>query len=158
MRWSAEQDEALRECASQGVEACTRLLARRFGVRRTPEAVQRHGQRIGVTFRRYEICPRCGGKTTQIKRSGLCPACHMRELAAQAREKRKEIERDAKDNESGETYAAARREWRRARQAELRDRKRDCGDYVDLSAQMSTTWSEYQASQNSHEKIGGNGD
>lgn len=122
MKWTEEQEDILRDHAHQGVEAVLEELAL-IGVYRSASSVQRHGSRIGITFTKYETCPLCGSPTSKLKRSGLCPTCHIRLLAQKSRERRKEIKAQIKECEQGERYKEARTEWNRERQRNLRRKK-----------------------------------
>lgn len=119
--WSSEEDEALVELAHLGAEGCRRELAARFGIRRSAAAVQRHGSRLGVSFRRLAQCDGCGGwfAAGQL-RGGLCGDCRMRSLIERHRARL----RAAEDNSARGTQRALKREYDRVRQAAVRAEKR----------------------------------
>ncbi len=116
-KWTTGQDDVLRECGSQGVVECRRELYRRFGVRRSAEAIQTRASRIGVSLTAYELCPGCGRPTRRLKSTGLCDLCHERSFTP-ASEQRARV---MCAMESTEEDARAIDEARRAR---LRERQR----------------------------------
>lgn len=120
LAWTAEQDECLRECSRLGADECRRELWRRFGVRRTREAVKARASRLDVSLERYEACAECGRPVKRLKYSGLCELCHERSfVGASARRARimKEMEED-------DVYRNAVRDAKRARMRERQRRHR----------------------------------
>lgn len=117
LAWTAEQDECLRECSRLGADECRRELWRRFGVRRTREAVKARASRLDVSLERYEACAECGRPVKRLKYSGLCELCHERSFVG-ASARRARIMREMEEDEE---YRSAVRDAKRAR---LRERQR----------------------------------
>lgn len=115
-KWSAEQDEFLREHGNEGAERCAALMRHRFGVARTPEAVRRHAYRAGIPIIRYELCQRCGKAVRQLGGDGLCRVCHYRRLADEQRAFNREVVAELRDQAREEEYAQVRKEYQNARQ------------------------------------------
>lgn len=145
MRWTVEQERILFEHGNRGAKYCAELIARRYHVRRTPEATRRHAYRIGIPMAIYETCHECGRAVKKLnRRSGLCPPCHAHKLWLAAVEEEQEIITNLR--KGGEDDAAYKREKRRydaQRQKNSRLRKQ-CGDSVGLSTEMSHRRSEAQ--------------
>lgn len=118
--WTAEHDECLRECASLGPDECRRELWRRFGVRRTREAVKARASRLGVSLERYEACSECGRLVKRLKPSGLCELCHERSFVSASKRRA----RIMKEMEEDEEYRNAVRDAKRARARERQRRHR----------------------------------
>lgn len=118
--WTAEQDECLRECAQLGADECRRELWRRFGVRRTRDAVKARASRLGVSLERYEACAECGRPVRRLKYSGLCELCHERSFVS-ASARRARIMKEMEDDEG---YRSAVRDAKRARARERQRRHR----------------------------------
>lgn len=103
LRWTPEQDAWLEANAHRGAARCARDMAREFGVCRTGRAVERHGTRIGVSWKRYEVCPECGMEYRDLNRkNGLCPECSARML----RNRNEERWRRSIDNQAAAEVAA----------------------------------------------------
>lgn len=93
MKWTPEQDSYVIENAHQGAEQVAKDMQTLFDVKRSPEAVERHGLRIGASFSRWEVCPQCGQTVHKLKSSGVCEACHWRNLAGEKRRAREDLEK-----------------------------------------------------------------
>jgi hypothetical protein len=125
MKWTAGQDETLRECASQGARVCAHEIKRVHGIQRTPNAVRVHAHRIGVSLYAYEVCPGCGRTTKKLRRDGLCGACHERRLARKAREELTEVKTKINDGTNDGDLERAKREHGLARKAVSRSNTHD---------------------------------
>lgn len=135
--WTCEQERVLFEHGNQGAEYCASLIARRFHVKRTPEATERHANRIGAPMVIYETCPECGRLVRKLNRlSGLCEECNSKRLASKWADIRKQLEEEIDDD------GAARKAYQRERAAVCRLRKNDCEGFVDLSENLSIRRSE----------------
>lgn len=80
MRWTPELDEFLERNSMHGAEWCARRISRITGRYVSTQAVARHGNRIGVSFRRYGYCTECGMPYTRLAKDGECAACHAERL------------------------------------------------------------------------------
>lgn len=80
MRWTPELDEFLERNSMHGAEWCARRISRITGRYASAQAVARHGNRIGVSFRRYGYCTECGMPYTRLAKDGECAACHAERL------------------------------------------------------------------------------
>ncbi len=119
-RWSAEEDEIVRDFGSRGAARCARIIYERTGVRRSTQAVRRHGYRIGACMVRHEVCPRCGATVASLVRtSGLCRECNYRLLAEEQREESRrikdELRRERGHEQAKREYDTARRDRQRAK-------------------------------------------
>jgi hypothetical protein len=115
-RWSRQQDEYLTEHCNEGAEAVADGMRVRFGISRTPGAVQRHASRIGLSCYVYEICPSCGGKYDHLERCGVCHQCRQLELAEYERTvKRDSILAEIRANQSRAERRKAEREYEKER-------------------------------------------
>ena len=120
-KWSWQQDSVLWEHGHEGAERCATIIWQRFGISRTPGAVQRRASRIGASMLRYEICPGCGRRTREITERGVCPICHQRELAHGQREFNKLLQAEIRRSlKSTDEYRKAEREHEKARQENSR--------------------------------------
>lgn len=149
-----EQDDILREYGTQGAKKCADVIAARFGVRRSEEATARRMSRIGVSRRSYATCPVCGGLYDRLMPSGMCAVCNMRRLKEEADAFEAKYRRG--DGRASAEFAQAKRDYDTARQRAYRRAKREgaltpreqrmrenrCGDYVDLSRDLSRTSSQ----------------
>lgn len=125
MRWTQEQDEYLAAHAHKGAEWCRRGMFSELGVLRSADAIWRHAYRIGVSMRRFEVCPECEREVASLTASsGLCKECHMRMLATRSRQVREVVEGALADDE---------REYERNRKW----LQRHYGEIVELSRKMS---------------------
>ena len=116
-RWTEEEDELLAQVAHRGVSYARRALKRAFGTSHSADAVRRHGNRLGLSFRRYEVCPRCGKPVTSLRtKSGLCRECNYEELAL---EQRRQWEQ-ARDRSATRREKALKREYDKYRQRNRR--------------------------------------
>lgn len=90
MQWTTKQDAILAEHSHKGAIWCAHELYRRCGVRRSVKAVERHGNRIGVSWMRYEVCPKCGETVDRLTASGtsagLCRVCALQAQRDAARD------------------------------------------------------------------------
>ena len=140
-KWSKEQDNVLMEHGHEGAERCASIIRHRFGVARTPEAVQRRASRIGASMLKWEICIGCGAKVSKLYDDGLCPTCHTKRLIEKNRAETDRIREQIRKAESSDEYIAAKREYARVRKenSSLRKKHRlsNCGDFVDLSKDLS---------------------
>lgn len=123
-KWSRRQDDVLWEHGNEGAERCAEIIERRFGVRRTPDAVKRHAYRIGAPIYRFEICPSCGGKFDHLGPDGICAPCHKRSKAEDERRKRDAILAEIRANQSPGALGKAEREYAKERQANSRLRRK----------------------------------
>lgn len=122
--WTTAQDDCLRECASQGADECRRELWRRFGVRRTRDAVKARASRLGVSLERFEACGECGRLVRRLKYSGLCELCHERSFVS-AGARRARLLKEMEDADGyDEAVRAAKRA--RARERQRRHREKKC--------------------------------
>ncbi|MGI6032354.1 MAG: hypothetical protein ACOX69_02935 [Coriobacteriales bacterium] len=107
LRWTTEQETVLEETAPLGLEACRDELIEQCGVVRSTAAIQRHGSRIGLSFRRYERCERCGALFRYgYLRNGICETCRTKEFEARAKERAayaKELAETAERNQAIDT-------------------------------------------------------
>ncbi|ANE22433.1 hypothetical protein AAY81_04075 [Denitrobacterium detoxificans] len=144
MRWTTEQDDALRAAASTGAAGARTRIFVECGVLHTEEAVIRRASRLGVSLARYEICPECGRKVPKLDRDGRCRVCHKRWLATEQRKKNERLRAEIRRNESDGDYLRACREHAAARQEATRIRRAargsnaGRGDSADLSEVLST--------------------
>ena len=142
MRWTEEQDEALRANAHKGPEGCCEAIAAETGAVRSPQSVQRRASRLGGSMARLVQCPRCKQLRPSLnKTDGLCETCHMALLADRQEALRDELSRklDAIKHGRDEEFEAERKRYDAHRQANrrLRERIRKCGDSVKLSETLS---------------------
>lgn len=127
MRWTREQNEYLAAHANEGAERVRRDMFKEFGILRSTDAIVRHGNRIGVSFLRWEICPKCGTRTQSLNlMTGLCSRCHWSMLADKQQRIKEELRR-YNDSE-------ARTRYNREQKAARREREK----VMKLSANMST--------------------
>lgn len=121
MRWTPELDGFIERNSMHGAEWCARRISRMSGAYVSAQAVARHGNRIGVSFRRYGFCVECGMPYTNLTADGECAACHAERLRdGQRRMYEAALANDAK------AEASARRttdEYNALRQRRYRMRK-----------------------------------
>lgn len=115
MRWTSAEDELIETFANKGATWCACEIQRELGIRRSVDAVQRHGTRLGVSWKRYEVCPQCGAVVKKLNRLGVCRECNARELRDRAQEAWLKAER-----ERAQEAAALMREANRYRQRKSR--------------------------------------
>lgn len=126
MKWTREQNLFVLAHAHEGAERVRRSMFAEFGVLRSTDAIVRHGNRIGASFTRWEVCPQCGSKTQSLNLvSGLCPRCHWNKLADEKQRLKEDLQRlnvrEAKTRYDREQKAA----------------KRESEKFVKMSANMS---------------------
>lgn len=112
MRWTPEQDEALRRFAALGAEDCRRMIARYTGAARSTEAVKMRASRLGVSLEERKTCSECGQPMPKGMRGGLCEACKLQR-------------RIDEQHRYGEFLRQRRKEYERFRQTYRREAKRD---------------------------------
>lgn len=112
MRWTPEQDEALRKYAALGAEDCRRMIARHTGAARSVDAVKMRASRLGVPLAKAKTCSECGRPMPNGMRGDLCEAC---KIAARTREQ----------HEYGVFLRQKRREYERFRKQYRREAKRN---------------------------------
>ncbi len=121
MRWTAEQDEVLRENAHLGAAAAASAIRRQCGARHTPKAVELRASRIRCSLALREVCPRCGTIGVGLnKQTGMCRLCTERYHLERERAFNEQLEAERAAVEEGEAVAAARRERDRLRQRNSR--------------------------------------
>ena len=117
-RWTEEEDELLAQVAHRGVSYARKALRRQLGANHSADAVRRHGNRLGLSFRRYETCPRCGKPVTSLRtKSGLCRECNYEELAMEQRHQWEQARREKALTERGRRL---KREYDKYRQRNRR--------------------------------------
>ncbi len=121
MRWTAEQDDVLRESAHLGAAGAARELLSRCGARHTVRAVEMRASRIRCSLERLSECPSCGVVGAALNRqTGMCPLCTERYHLERERAFHERLLAEIADAEGGEEVAAARRERDRLRQRNSR--------------------------------------
>ena len=120
-RWTAEQDEILLENGHRGAEWCAAEIARTFHVRRSVDATRRHGNRIGVSWIAYEVCPECGKPMLKVpKQTGMCRDCNIRRLRDRAKRAYEQAEENQRRDGTGIAYRQDQREYDMYRQRKHR--------------------------------------
>ena len=126
MKWTHEQDKFLLAHSHKGAEQVRRDMFKEFGVLRSTDAIVRHGNRIGASFTRWDICPSCGRIATSLHMTtGLCPVCHWNKLADEKARIKAELR---KLNET-----AARRRYDKEQKAARREHVK----FLNLSEKVS---------------------
>ena len=98
--WTTKQERIVIELANLGAEAIAQEIKSATGVARTPKAVRRKAERLGVSLAMYQVCPRCGAKVRKLNRmSGLCKTCNAKKLRDDALVDRATILREIEANE-----------------------------------------------------------
>lgn len=121
-KWTREQDEVLIEYAHLGLDECRSKLFELCDVLRSPEAIKRHGNRIGASFRQYRRCEECGGLFTPDHiRKGLCRDCSMKVLIER---QRRQLE-NAAENSRKDGSPDLKRKYDALRKRKSRERKKD---------------------------------
>lgn len=123
--WSTQQDLILLAYGHKGAAWCANEIHKLYGIKRTAEATQRHGTRIGVSWIRYEVCSECGKPFhTSENRFGMCKDCNAKRLRDRAQAKLAEaVVEDHRDGNS-EQYRQTVRDYDAARQALCKLRRR----------------------------------
>ena len=83
MRWTAAADEIICEYGNKGVREVRRQLRAQLGFEASESAIKSHASRKGYSLMAFEVCPMCGAvvKPSEMRAStGLCRACHAKEL------------------------------------------------------------------------------
>lgn len=112
IRWTEEQDLFLMTNANKGAAWCAHQICMTYGVKRSAEATQRHGTRIGVSWVRYEICPECGKPVLSIStRAGVCKDCNAKHLRDAAKAKAEQAAYESTQDGQNETFNRYRREY-----------------------------------------------
>lgn len=120
-RWTPEQDEILLENGNRGAAWCAQEIARTCHVRRSVEATRRHGNRIGVSWIAYEVCPECGKPMLKVPKTlGMCRDCNMRRLRDNAKRRYEQAEENQRRDGTGITYKLTQREYDKYRQRKHR--------------------------------------
>ena len=110
--WSEQQDAFLMEHSHMGAKWCADEISRQFGVRRSAEATQRHGTRIGCSWVRYDICPECGKPILKMpKYLKMCRDCNMRRLRDEAKAKSERAAINSEEDGNSESYRRTKREY-----------------------------------------------
>ena len=121
MRWTAEQDDVLREVSYLGADAVADMIRRRCGVRRSAHAVEMRASRIHCSLALRTVCPECGAVGVGLNRqTGMCRMCTERFHLEQERAFNEQLEAERVAAEDGEEIAAVRRERERLRQRNSR--------------------------------------
>ena len=109
--WTSGQEEMLRANAHMGARMCRDLIYEEYGIYREIEATKRHALRIGVSLRKYEICPKCGGRSLEVEQAtGFCKVCFMKSKVRQEKALQQQMRREALRKENHE-YSEARRQY-----------------------------------------------
>ena len=117
MRWDETQTELLKRFANLGADAVAEIIAQRTGVERSPESVQRKASRMGLSLRRYEVCPRCKRDVLRLdQKTGLCPVCKLEEKAGRQERFRRQLEGEAARLKADPEYREHLRKYQRERQ------------------------------------------
>lgn len=96
-RWSLEEDEVLGEFAMYGAQRVRRELRARCGTARDVDGVRMRASRLGISMRRYRVCPECRREVTRLVTiTGLCRECTFR----RTRELQRRIEENDRDMRS----------------------------------------------------------
>ena len=110
--WTDQQDLFLMEHSHMGAEWCAKEISRQFGVRRSAEATQRHGTRIGCSWVRYDVCPECGKPILHMpKNLRMCRDCNIRRLRDKAKANSEKAVVNYSEDGNTESYARTKREY-----------------------------------------------
>lgn len=80
MKWTPALDAFLERNSMHGAAWCARRISCMTYRYVSAQAVARHGNRIGVSFRRYGYCTECGMRYANLTADGECAACHAERL------------------------------------------------------------------------------
>lgn len=123
--WTTKQDEALRECAHEGVAAVRAMLYARFGIERSEHAIKMYASRQDISLRRQTRCPACGAPGVRLNRqSGLCRACSLEQNIERERIYSEMLEAERVAAEESPRVEVLEREYAKLRQRNARYRRK----------------------------------
>lgn len=121
MMWTTGQNDVIRELGYLGVEAVRAAIRERYGIDRTPHAIEAQASRIHASLKVLSVCPGCGAVGVRLNRqSGMCPRCTEEMHVAEERAFNELLRMEAAGCEEGPEVEALRREWARLRQQNSR--------------------------------------
>lgn len=104
--WTAGQIRLLEEYGYLGVERVRGIIARRYGVLRTPAAIRKEASRRGVSLYAFAVCPECGSPVKRLDpRMGVCRTCQLKSIR----------------NENAKRYARVRKQIAEKKEREAKD-------------------------------------
>lgn len=121
MRWTEEQDDALREVSFRGAALAAAEIERRCGATHSVRAVEMRASRIHCSLAVQTVCPECGAVGVMLNRqTGMCRLCSERYHLEQERAFNEQLKREREAVENGATIEEVRRERDRLRQRNSR--------------------------------------